>query len=107
MFGILARLKVLRGTPFDMFGRTAERRMERALLAEFEQDIDRLCAEISPASAEKWLQLAMLPQEVRGFGHVKERGVAAHARQTANSAASAGKAFQGTNGDCCRIITLN
>ncbi|MCR4264928.1 indolepyruvate ferredoxin oxidoreductase family protein [Nitratireductor sp. ZSWI3] len=79
VFGMLARLKGLRGTVFDIFGRSAERRMERRLLAEYEGDLDRIEAILSPARAEAAAALASVPALIRGFGHVKE----ANARKAA------------------------
>jgi indolepyruvate ferredoxin oxidoreductase len=69
----LARCKRLRGTPFDLFGRSAERRRERALIAEYEAMIEEALARLRPANHEIALELARLPEQIRGFGHVKER----------------------------------
>jgi indolepyruvate ferredoxin oxidoreductase len=75
-FGLLARLKFLRGTAFDPFGYTAERKAERKLiddyLATIEQHSAMLKAERIPALA----QLARLPEMIRGYGHVKEQSIA-------------------------------
>jgi indolepyruvate ferredoxin oxidoreductase len=81
-FGLLARLKVLRGTPFDPFGRTADRRLERALLAAYVADIETLAAGLDPRTHALAVQLAALPERIRGFGHVKRAAAetAAHAR---------------------------
>jgi indolepyruvate ferredoxin oxidoreductase len=78
----LARLKVVRGTPFDPFGYTAERRMERAMIAEFEQDMELLLGQESPVDPDAAIALALLPLQVRGFGPVKmkNREVAAKRR---------------------------
>ncbi|MDN2580423.1 indolepyruvate ferredoxin oxidoreductase family protein [Aquibium sp. ELW1220] len=70
-FRILARLKGLRGTMLDVFGRTEERRMERRLLAEYEQDLALLVRELTAARLEAACALASVPSLVRGFGHVK------------------------------------
>ncbi len=68
----LAKMKRLRGTPFDPFGYTAERRAERALITQVEADIDRIVAEEGdPAKRDILLALAKLPMEIRGFGPVK------------------------------------
>ncbi|MDB5593110.1 MAG: indolepyruvate ferredoxin oxidoreductase family protein [Hyphomicrobiales bacterium] len=72
-FRALAKLKGLRGTPFDPFGRTSERRMERALLASYEALLDEIAAGLDPANHDVYAALAALPQRIRGFGHVKER----------------------------------
>lgn len=75
-FRWLAPLKVLRGTAFDPFGRTAERRMERALIAEYERDAKEVLARLSPASADTALALLSLPQDIRGYGPVKAEAAA-------------------------------
>ncbi len=75
-FRWLAKAKGLRGTALDIFGRTAERRMERALIAEYEQAIDRAIATLTPATLPLVVELAGLPEKMRGFGHVKEANVA-------------------------------
>ena len=71
-FSILAKLKGLRGTPLDIFGRTAERRTERQLITEYEALVDELLAKLDRDNHAVALQLAALPEEIRGFGHVKE-----------------------------------
>jgi indolepyruvate ferredoxin oxidoreductase len=70
-FGLLARLKVLRGTSFDPFGRTADRRLERALLAAYVADIETLAAGLDPRTHALAVEFAALPERIRGFGHVK------------------------------------
>ena len=75
LFRILAGLKGLRGTAFDIFGRTVERRMERRLVGEYEMVIDELLAKLSTANHALAVQIATLPERIRGFGHVKERNV--------------------------------
>jgi indolepyruvate ferredoxin oxidoreductase len=72
MFPRLAKLKFLRGTPFDPFGRTAERRMERALIKQYEADMAELLTRLTPANLETAKALALLPLQIRGFGPVKE-----------------------------------
>jgi indolepyruvate ferredoxin oxidoreductase len=61
----------LRGTPLDPFGRSGERRLERALIAEYEADMERMQAGLTPATRDIALELAALPLEIRGFGPVK------------------------------------
>ncbi len=73
----LARLKGLRGTAFDPFGRSAERRGERALIADYQALLDELLAGLDPANHALALQLAHLPGQIKGFGHVKARHLAA------------------------------
>ncbi len=72
VFRLLAKLKALRGTPFDLFGRTAERRAERRLVTEYEKTIERVIAELSPDNHAIACDLAGLPLQIRGFGHVKQ-----------------------------------
>ena len=71
-FRVLARLRRLRGTAFDPFGRTAERRAERRLIAEYEAVLDEIERDLSPENHDAAVELARLPLEIRGFGHVKE-----------------------------------
>ena len=79
--GVLARLRVLRGTPLDPFGRTAERRMERALIAEYEADMAALLDDWPADRADIARALAELPLSIRGFGHVKEAAAARAAKR--------------------------
>ena len=71
-FRVLAKLRFLRGTAFDIFGRTAERQAERRLLAEYEKLLDGIAETLSAANHAAALELAALPLEIRGFGHIKE-----------------------------------
>jgi indolepyruvate ferredoxin oxidoreductase len=73
---LLARLRFVRGTPFDLFGYTAERRAERGLIANYEVLLQRLASELRAHNLEIAIQLAQLPQRIRGYGHVKERSMA-------------------------------
>jgi indolepyruvate ferredoxin oxidoreductase len=77
VFGVLARLKGLRGGALDVFGYTAERRMERALIREYEETLDHVLPALTPANHAVAVQLAALPDEIRGFGHIKTKSVAA------------------------------
>jgi indolepyruvate ferredoxin oxidoreductase len=79
-FGLLARLKGLRGTALDVFGRTAERRTERALISEYERSVEALLAGLSRDNHALALEIASLPEAIRGFGHVKAKSIEA-ARQ--------------------------
>jgi indolepyruvate ferredoxin oxidoreductase len=69
----LARLKRLRGTGFDPFGWTAERRLERQLAAEYAATIERLLPRLGPANHATAVAIARLPDAIRGYGHVKRR----------------------------------
>jgi len=75
VFGLLARFKGLRGTRFDPFGRTGERRMERRLIADYFGMVEDLAAKLSADNLAIAIELAKLPDEVRGFGHVKMAAV--------------------------------
>jgi indolepyruvate ferredoxin oxidoreductase len=76
-FALLARLRRLRGTAFDPFGRSAERRMERRLIADYEADVERLLDALDARRLPLATQIASIPEEIRGFGHVKERNLKA------------------------------
>ena len=67
----LAKLKFLRGTAFDPFGRTEERRTERALIQEYRASVEALLARLSKERLDTAVEIARLPLEIRGFGHVK------------------------------------
>lgn len=70
-FPVLARLKGLRGTALDLFGYSEERRMERGLIVQFEADLDRIERELTPERLSLAAEIAQIPQDIRGFGHVK------------------------------------
>jgi indolepyruvate ferredoxin oxidoreductase len=74
-FKWLAGLRGLRGTAFDPFGRTAERRMERRLIVEYETLLRELASALTPENHALAVEIASLPEQVRGFGHVKRRAV--------------------------------
>ncbi|MEM9146819.1 MAG: indolepyruvate ferredoxin oxidoreductase family protein [Pseudomonadota bacterium] len=78
---MLAKGKVLRGTPFDPFGWTAERRSERHAIRDYLQLIDRLMREMRPETRETAIALAALPLKIRGFGHVKAENAARAAEE--------------------------
>ncbi len=77
VFRVLARLKGLRGTVLDPFGRTEERRTERALIALYRADIETLLGGLDADHHALAVDIARLPEQIRGFGHVKERHLAA------------------------------
>ena len=74
-FKVLARLKFLRGTALDIFGRTAERRMERALIGEYEAAVETLLAGLTRDNHALAVEIASLPEAIRGYGHVKAKSV--------------------------------
>jgi indolepyruvate ferredoxin oxidoreductase len=81
-FGLLARFRRLRGTALDPFGYTEERRTERALIAEYESLVGELLGGLAPDRHALAVELASFPEQVRGYGHVKEKHLAsARARQ--------------------------
>ena len=71
VFKVLSRLKGLRGTRFDCFGWTQERRTERELREQYFADIKRMCGSLSKDNYELAVELAEVPEQIRGFGHVK------------------------------------
>ena len=91
-FRLLAKMKRLRGTKLDVFGRTAERKMERRLIAEYCATIESLLPKITAANTATAIEIASLPDMIRGFGHVKEANVAkAKARESELLATFAGR----------------
>ncbi len=79
-FRLLAKLKGLRGTPLDIFGRTEERRTERALIDEYRASMEQVLDRLNAGNHALALDIASLPEQIKGFGHVKERNLKA-ARQ--------------------------
>ena len=77
-FKLLAQFKFLRGTPFDPFGRTEERRLEAQLVRAYEADLQEVAAGLTAENQALALELLGLPELVRGYGHVKRRSVAAY-----------------------------
>ena len=76
-FKVLARLRFLRGTKLDVFGYTAERRGERRLIADYEALMGEIAGTLTPANHALATQLARIPEQIRGYGHVKEANLAA------------------------------
>ncbi|MDY0066194.1 MAG: hypothetical protein RBS02_07410, partial [Steroidobacteraceae bacterium] len=74
---LLAGLKKLRGGRLDPFGRTAERRMERRLIEEYFEMLEEFCETLSADNRDAAVTLARIPEQIRGYGHVKERSIAA------------------------------
>jgi len=83
-FRLLARFKFLRGTAFDPFGRTDERKQERALIGAYEQLLEELLAGLTPANHALAVKLASIPDEIRGYGHVKQAHLAKAKRKEAD-----------------------
>jgi indolepyruvate ferredoxin oxidoreductase len=80
VYPLLAAMKPLRGTPFNPFGYSAERRMERALIMEYEADMARWLPQATPETIEALVALAELPLTIRGYGPVKDKNAAIAAR---------------------------
>ena len=95
-FRLLAALKGLRGTAFDLFGRTSERRAERALLDRYEQDLETIRTGLTPDRIETAAALASVPALVRGYGHVRlaamEKAAGERARLLERFTAAGGQA---------------
>ena len=71
-FQMLAKLKGLRGTRFDIFGYTQERKTERALIGQYEALVAELLQTLSPANHALAIKLAAIPDDIKGYGHVKD-----------------------------------
>ncbi|MBV7564491.1 indolepyruvate ferredoxin oxidoreductase family protein [Pseudomonas sp. sia0905] len=74
-FKVLAKLRVLRGTWLDPFGHSEERKLEQALISEYERSIGQLLDALDAGNYETALAIAELPEQIRGYGHVKEKAV--------------------------------
>ena len=75
-FKLLAKLKGLRGTAFDIFGKTEERRMERQLIADYAKQVDALLERLDGGNVALATEIASVPEHIRGYGHVKEAHLA-------------------------------
>ncbi|HQX24954.1 MAG TPA: indolepyruvate ferredoxin oxidoreductase family protein, partial [Pseudomonadota bacterium] len=75
-FRLLAKFKGLRGTALDVFGYSAERREERALIGEYRKAVEELVAGLTPANHALAVEIAQIPEHIRGYGHVKEAHLA-------------------------------
>jgi indolepyruvate ferredoxin oxidoreductase len=76
-FKVLARLKGLRGTAFDPFGRTEERRTERALVGEYRASVEAVLPRLDETNHALAVEIARLPEQIKGYGHVKHRNLVA------------------------------
>ncbi len=101
-FRLLARLKFLRGSAFDLFGRTAERRSERALIGDYEELVDELLARLNADNHALAIELASLPEQIRGFGVVRERQLQAARTRWATLLAR----LRGQTGPGARVIPI-
>ena len=75
-FGWLTKFKGLRGGGLDIFGKTAERRQERQMIDDYVKELDAICARLSAANHTAAVALASVPDEIRGYGHVKDKSIA-------------------------------
>ncbi len=73
LFRVLAKARFLRGTPLDLFGYHPERQLERALIADYEADVSRVLAQLSPRTHELAIEMLSLPDRIRGYGPIKEQ----------------------------------
>jgi indolepyruvate ferredoxin oxidoreductase len=76
-FALLAKFRFLRGTAFDLFGYTAERKTERRLVSDYEQLLEELLERLTPANHHVAVALATIPEKIRGYGPIKQRHLAA------------------------------
>ena len=72
-FNVLAGFKGLRGTALDIFGKTEERKMERRLIGEYESLVRHVFDKFSPEKVDAAVELLSIYDDIRGYGHVKER----------------------------------
>ncbi|WP_171228689.1 indolepyruvate ferredoxin oxidoreductase family protein [Ruegeria sp. HKCCA4008] len=78
---VLTKLKALRGTPFDIFGYSSERKMERALIRQYEKDMREVLPLMSQDTRDAISALARLPLDIRGFGPVLQENEAKAAKR--------------------------
>ncbi|TFW25020.1 indolepyruvate ferredoxin oxidoreductase family protein [Massilia arenosa] len=90
-FRVLAKLKGLRGTPLDVFGYTEERRMERALIKQYRATVAGLLPWLTAENLGTAVAIASIPEEIRGYGHIKERHLATAKRKEAGLVAAFSK----------------
>jgi indolepyruvate ferredoxin oxidoreductase len=76
-FKLLSKLKSLRGTPLDILGRTEERKTERALIGEYLQHVEAALQGLNAQTHAHAVDVARVPENIKGFGHVKERNIQA------------------------------
>src|SRR5712672_1363857 len=75
VFRLLAKMRSLRGTAFDIFGHSADRHLERDLIAGYEKDVAHVLGVLSPLTLDTAIELLSLPDRIRGYGPVKEKAV--------------------------------
>jgi len=85
VFKALSRLKFLRGTSLDLFGRTEERQTERALIEEYKDTVNELLVSLNTQNHGLAVNVAKVPEQIKGFGHVKEKHIEAAMLQWQNN----------------------
>ena len=75
VFKVLARMKGLRGTALDIFGYTDERKTERQLVENYDKGLDLLISKLTADNLPTAVEIAQLPQTIRGYGHIKEASI--------------------------------
>ncbi|WP_321965050.1 indolepyruvate ferredoxin oxidoreductase family protein [Paraburkholderia sp. J7] len=103
VLGMIAGMRGLRGSAFDVFGYTTERRSERRLIAEYADDIRNICGLLTSAKLEQAITFASLPADIRGFGPVKDQAIHQHVVKRANILA----AISGTDTNGSRVSQHN
>jgi len=83
VFKLLAKLKCLRGSRWDVFGYTQERRQERELISQYQTCIKQILADLTTENYDLAVEIASIPKTMRGYGHVKQRNVAQALQQQA------------------------
>jgi indolepyruvate ferredoxin oxidoreductase len=97
VFKLLRNLKFLRGTALDPFGYTGERKTERALIREYEETVEQLLAALTPQNHAAAIQVASLPEEIRGYGHIKLKSIAAARKKREELLSAYGRSGSGTD----------
>jgi indolepyruvate ferredoxin oxidoreductase len=72
---LLAKMRGLRGTPFDVFSYSPDRTLERDLIAGYEKDVAHVLTMLSPLTVDTAIEILSLPERIRGYGPVKEKSV--------------------------------
>ena len=85
VFRTLAKFRFLRGTPLDIFGYSADRKLERELIAGYEKDVATVLGLLSPVTHDTAVEILSLPDRIRGYGPVKEKAAQTRRRATRNS----------------------
>jgi len=107
-FRALAKLKVLRGTVLDPFGFSAHRKLERELIGEYRRTIETLLPDLTTENYVLAVEIASLPEQIRGYGSVKEHSLAlAQQRRSELLSAFADAASNGGRPDPVKIMAVN